>query len=132
MERTLTMTDPPLYSQGFRIRPFTVRDAEAVKAAGEDPDIVRYTFMPAAPTDETTVQWLTRAIEGCITVRLGSPSCPRMPETIVVQVRSGSSSLIILRATPRRSTGCCLKHEDCPGRRRPSGSYRIGGSSRFA
>ena len=64
MERLLTPPDPPLSSQGFRLRPFTVNDVEAVKAAGEDPDIVRYTFMPAAPTDETTVQWLTRAIEG--------------------------------------------------------------------
>ena len=64
MERLLTPPDPPLSSQGFRLRPFTVKDAEAVKAAGEDPDIVRYTFMPAAPTDETTVPWLTRAIEG--------------------------------------------------------------------
>ena len=64
MERLLTPPDPPLSSQGFRLRPFTDRDAGAVKAAGEDPDIVRYTVMPAAPTDETTAQWLTRAIDG--------------------------------------------------------------------
>ncbi len=64
MERLLTPPDPPLSSQGFRLRAFGVKDAEAVKAAGKDPDIVRYTFMPAAPTDETTVQWLTRAIDG--------------------------------------------------------------------
>lgn len=51
MERLLTPPDPPLSSQGFRLRPFTVKDAAAVKAAGEDPDIVRYTLMPAAPTD---------------------------------------------------------------------------------
>lgn len=45
---------PPVVVAG-RLRPFTVKDAGAVKAAGEDPDIVRYTFMPAAPSDEATV-----------------------------------------------------------------------------
>lgn len=64
MERLLTPPDPTLSSQGFRLRPFTIEDAEAVKAAGEDPDIVSYTFTPAAPTDETPVRWLTRAIAG--------------------------------------------------------------------
>lgn len=129
MERLLTPPDPPLSSQGFRLRPFTVKDTEAVKAAGEDPDIVRYTFMPAAPTDETTVQWLTAPSTAGVTAWPGSPSSPLMAETIVVQARPGSSSLNILRATPRRFTGCCLKHEDCPGRRQHSGLLRIGGSS---
>ncbi len=36
MERLLTPPDPPLTSEGFRLRPFTVEDAEAIKAAGQD------------------------------------------------------------------------------------------------
>lgn len=64
MERELRPPDPPLSSQGFRLRPFTLNDAPAIKAAGDDADILRHTFMPAAPTDEIAAGWLTRAIQG--------------------------------------------------------------------
>ncbi len=64
MEREIVPPDPPLSAGDFRIRPFTLHDVGAIKAAGNDLDITRHTFMPAAPDDEVADRWLTRAMQG--------------------------------------------------------------------
>jgi len=64
MERELDPPDPPLSVGDFTLRPFKLHDADAIKAAGNDLDITRHTFMPAAPNDEVAHRWLSRAIEG--------------------------------------------------------------------
>lgn len=56
--------DPPLSAGDFAVRPFTPDDVEAIKAAGNDVDITRHTFMPSTPDDEVARRWLARAIEG--------------------------------------------------------------------
>lgn len=64
MGRKVDPPDPPLSEGDFRVRPFELHDVEAIKAAGSDPDITRYTFMPEAADDEIARSWLTRAMQG--------------------------------------------------------------------
>lgn len=64
MPREIEPPDPPLYFGDFRVRPFKLHDVDAIKAAGNDVEITRHTFMPLAPDDEVARRWLTRAIEG--------------------------------------------------------------------
>ena len=64
MEREIRLPDPPLSTADFRLRPFELHDTRAVKAAGNDLDITRHTFMPAAPDDDVAQQSLTRSIQG--------------------------------------------------------------------
>lgn len=58
----LPYPDPPLADDVVQLRPWEGADATAIAAWGEDPEIVRWTAVPAAYTPEGAAQWIA-AIE---------------------------------------------------------------------
>lgn len=53
--------EPPLRAGNIALRPFARRDAAALVAASQDPDILRFTFMPEGLTEAEAVHWINRA-----------------------------------------------------------------------
>ena len=64
MGLALVPPHPPLTSDDFLLRPFGAHDVGAIVASGDDPEIVRHTFMPEHPTTAAARDWLERAITG--------------------------------------------------------------------
>lgn len=60
----LTPPDPPLEAAGVRLRPLEPGDAGPVAAASRDPDIDRYTFVPASMSLAAAAEWVERAGAG--------------------------------------------------------------------
>jgi RimJ/RimL family protein N-acetyltransferase len=54
--------DPPLATQRVVLRPFQVGDAAAIAEACRNPDIPRFTMMPAGMTKAEARQWVERAL----------------------------------------------------------------------
>jgi RimJ/RimL family protein N-acetyltransferase len=64
MPRSIEPLDLPLSAGDFTVRPFKLSDVDAIKAAGNDVDITRHTFMPPAADEDVARQWLSRAVHG--------------------------------------------------------------------
>jgi RimJ/RimL family protein N-acetyltransferase len=54
----LPLPDPPLSGAGFRLRPWTAQDAPALVAAWADPDVARWTAVPARADAATARRWI--------------------------------------------------------------------------
>lgn len=55
--------DPPLVGSTTALRPFRVGDAAAIAASCRDPDIPRFTMMPADMTVADARRWVERGLE---------------------------------------------------------------------
>jgi len=55
--------DPPLAGVQAALRPFRLGDAAAIAESSRDPDIPRFTMMPAAMTADQARQWVERGLE---------------------------------------------------------------------
>jgi RimJ/RimL family protein N-acetyltransferase len=55
--------EPRLEGSGIALRPFQRKDAAAVAAACQDPDILRYTFMQEGLSEAGAVEWIDRSNE---------------------------------------------------------------------
>ncbi len=55
--------DPPLSTGRILLRPFRVSDAAAVARACQDPDIPRFTMMPASMTEADARVWIEQGLE---------------------------------------------------------------------
>ncbi len=60
MTERLAYPDPPLANGAIRLRPWTLRDVQAVEQASHDPYIPTVTSVPSAYTDETGRAWIER------------------------------------------------------------------------
>jgi len=54
----LVPPDPPLAGAQVALRPFRVSDAVAISESSRDPDILRFTMMPEAMTEDQARQWV--------------------------------------------------------------------------
>jgi RimJ/RimL family protein N-acetyltransferase len=52
------LPDPPLVDGELRLRPWTTDDASALAAAWADPEIVRWTGVPAARSEQAARRWI--------------------------------------------------------------------------
>ena len=60
---SLVPPEPPLSGTRVTLRPFRRGDAAAVAAACSDPEIPRFTMMPADLTEGQAVEWIERGLE---------------------------------------------------------------------
>lgn len=54
----LPLPDPPLRSGAIELRPWHLDDVDALVAAWADPDIARWTGVPASPDADTARRWI--------------------------------------------------------------------------
>jgi RimJ/RimL family protein N-acetyltransferase len=59
----LVPPDPPLTGAQVALRLFRISDAAAIAAACQDPDIPRFTMMPASMTEEQAARWVEAGLE---------------------------------------------------------------------
>jgi RimJ/RimL family protein N-acetyltransferase len=59
----LVPPDPPLAGAQVALRPFRSSDAAAIADACRDPDIPRFTMMPAGLTEDQARKWVERGVE---------------------------------------------------------------------
>jgi RimJ/RimL family protein N-acetyltransferase len=53
------LPDPPLSGAGFVLRPWSVVDAAVLALAWADPEVARWTGVPARPDEATARRWIT-------------------------------------------------------------------------
>jgi RimJ/RimL family protein N-acetyltransferase len=56
--RPVPLPDPPLAEGELRLRPWTVADAAALAAAWADPDVARFTGVPADRSEAAARRWI--------------------------------------------------------------------------
>lgn len=61
--RPLPLPDPPLTDGAVRLRPWRVEDAAALAAAWADPEVQRWTAVPARRTEADATRWIAGEAE---------------------------------------------------------------------